>query len=74
MLRRFGVVDGRLVEEAHGHLVDAAERERSRGLDSDAAERAAIAQFGTPASLAARVAIPRHARTGASTRLACGRS
>lgn len=65
MLRRFGITDSRLVEEAHGHLVDAAARAQSRGLDPDAAERAAIAQFGTPVALAARFALHRHARAGA---------
>jgi hypothetical protein len=57
----FGMVDRRAVEEAEGHLIDAAARERARGLEADAAERAAVARFGSPAALAARFAFSRYA-------------
>jgi hypothetical protein len=56
-----GIVDRRVVEEAEGHLIDAAAREQGRGLEADAAERAAVAQFGSPVSLAARFAVGRYA-------------
>jgi hypothetical protein len=64
VLRWFGIIDRRVVEEAEGHLVDAAARERSHGLDADSAERVAVTQFGRPAALAARFAISRYARPG----------
>jgi hypothetical protein len=43
---------GRFLEEAGEHLRDAARANRLRGLDADAAERAAVESFGEPAVVA----------------------
>jgi hypothetical protein len=50
-LRRQGLVDPRIVDEAREHLVDAIEDGLERGLSVDAAERAAFARFGDPEEL-----------------------
>jgi len=50
-LRREGLVDPRIVDEAREHLVDAIEDGVERGLSVDAAERAAFARFGDPDEL-----------------------
>jgi hypothetical protein len=51
-LRREGLVDPRIVDEAREHLVDAIENGVERGLSLDAAERAAFARFGEPGEVA----------------------
>ena len=58
-LRRLGLIDDRIVEEARGHLTDATERGTQHGLPTDAAEREAIEQFGTPELVAANFASDR---------------
>lgn len=52
-LRRHGVSNLRMLEEARGHLADAVEQGIQRGLDVKSAQREAIAQFGSAESLAA---------------------
>ena len=52
-LRKRGLLDDRIIEEARGHLTDATERGIQRGLAGDAAETEALAQFGSPAVVAA---------------------
>ena len=59
-LRKRGVVDTRIVEEARGHLVDATDRGIQRGLAADAAQREAIARFGSTESVAANFASERY--------------
>ncbi len=51
-LRKRGVSDVRFVEEARGHLIDAVEQGIQRGLDDESAQREAVAQFGSAASVA----------------------
>ena len=51
-LSKRGLVDARIVEEAHGHLTDAAERAIESGLSPDEAEREAISRFGSPETVA----------------------
>ena len=52
-LRKRGVVNLRMVEEARGHLADAVEQGILRGLDEKSAQQEAIAQFGSAESVAA---------------------
>jgi hypothetical protein len=61
-LRKRGVVDVRIVEEARGHLADAAEQGIQRGRAADAAQRDAIARFGAAASVAATFASEKYRR------------
>ena len=61
-LRKRGLADIRIVEEARGHLVDAAEHAIQRGLSADAAQREAIARFGSPEAVAANFASERYRR------------
>ena len=56
-LRKLGLLDDRIIEEARGHLTDATERGKQRGLTLDAAEREAIAQFGSPELVAWNFAV-----------------
>jgi hypothetical protein len=59
-LRKRGLTDPRILEEARGHLMDATERAVGRGLPRDAAERDAVARFGAPDVIAANFAGSRH--------------
>lgn len=59
-LRKRGLVDPRIVEEARDHLVDAIEHGLQRGLSADAAEREAFARFGAPETLAKQFAAERY--------------
>ena len=59
-LRKRGLVETRIVEEARGHLTDAAEQAASRGLGADLAEREAITRFGPPDVVAANFAAERY--------------
>lgn len=59
-LRRRGLFDARIVEEARGHLTDSAEQGIQRGLSSDAAEREAISRFGSPETIAGNFATERY--------------
>jgi phosphoglycolate phosphatase-like HAD superfamily hydrolase len=59
-LRKRGVQDGRIVDEAREHLFDAVEDGRQRGLSVEAAEREALARFGPPEMVAAHFAAKRH--------------
>jgi len=52
-LRKRGVSNPRMVEEARGHLADAVADGIRRGLDPHAAQRDALAQFGSAESVAA---------------------
>lgn len=52
-LRKRGLGDARIVEEAREHLVDAVEDGLGRGLSVDAAEREAFERFGAPDTVAA---------------------
>ena len=52
-LRKQGVANLRMVEEARGHLADAVEQGIERGLDENSAQHEAIAQFGSAESVAA---------------------
>ena len=54
-LRRLGIEDARIVEEAREHLLDAVEDGRQRGLSIDDAEREAFERFGAPEAVAAQV-------------------
>jgi hypothetical protein len=58
-LRRRGLYSSRIVEEARGHLVDAIESGRLRGLAPEAAEQEALERFGAPGTVAARFAADR---------------
>ena len=58
-LRKHGLADARIVEEAGAHLVDAVEDGLRRGLSTEAAEAEAFATFGAPEIVAAHVAIER---------------
>jgi putative ABC transport system permease protein len=55
-LQKRGVQDGRIVDEAREHLVDAREEGLRRGLSAEAAESLALARFGPPEILAAQFA------------------
>lgn len=59
-LRTRGLFEPRIVEEARGHLLDAVEEGRHRGLTLDAAEREALERFGAPGIVAARFDAERH--------------
>jgi len=59
-LGKRGLRDARIVEEARGHLVDAMERGRQRGLSVEAAEEEAVARFGEPDAVAATFATERY--------------
>jgi hypothetical protein len=61
-LRKHGVADARIVEEARGHLADAAEQGVQLGLAPDVAERHAIARFGAADLMAATFASERYRR------------
>src|SRR5689334_20883160 len=55
-LRKRGVTDDRIIDEAREHLVDAVNAELERGISVEAAESYAIARFGTPQEAAAQFA------------------
>jgi hypothetical protein len=59
-LRKHGLAEARIVEEARGHLVDAIEHGLGGGLPLEAAEREAFARFGTPEAVAAHFAAERY--------------
>lgn len=61
-LGRRGLVDLRIVEEARGHLADAAEHAIQRGLSVDAAQQEAIERFGSTETVAANFAAERYRR------------
>ena len=52
-LKRRGVVEARIVEEARGHLADAMEDARRQGLSAEGAQRQALTRFGAPEVVAA---------------------
>jgi predicted DNA-binding WGR domain protein len=52
-LRKRGLQDRRIVDEAREHLFDAVEGELQRGLSIDAAESEALVRFGPPEMVAA---------------------
>jgi uncharacterized protein involved in exopolysaccharide biosynthesis len=54
-LRRRGIEDARVVEEAREHLLDAVEDGRQRGLSMEDAAREAFERFGAPEAVAAQV-------------------
>ena len=54
-LRKRGIEDTRIIEEAREHLVDAVEDGRQRGLSVADAEREAFERFGAPETVAAHV-------------------
>jgi hypothetical protein len=51
-LRKHGLVDQRLIEEAREHLVDAIRSGLEHGLSHEAAERDAFSTFGSPEAVA----------------------
>jgi hypothetical protein len=59
-LRRRGLTDSRIVEEAREHLVDAIAAGRQRGLTPEAAALSAIARFGSPRRIAAQFMAQRY--------------
>ena len=59
-LRKHGLLDRRIVEEAREHLVDAIDHGLERGLSVDAAEREAFVRFGPPETVAAYFATERY--------------
>ena len=59
-LRRRGLQDGRIVDEAREHLFDAVDAGLQRGLSVDAAESDALARFGSPEIVAGRFATKEH--------------
>jgi len=59
-LRKRGLADARIVEEARGHLTDATEQGVQDGKSPDAAAREAIARFGAPKAVAISFAAERH--------------
>jgi hypothetical protein len=59
-LRKRGLADSRIVEEAREHLVDAIQEGLDRGLSVEAAERQAFARFGPPEIVAAGFARERY--------------
>jgi hypothetical protein len=61
-LRKRGLAEVRIVEEARDHLIDAADQGTRRGLRPAEAEREAIARFGSPQSVAATFAAERYKR------------
>ena len=58
-LDKRGLGDGRIVEEAREHLVDAVEDGLKRGLSVEAAEREALVRFGAPEHVAAHAVAER---------------
>jgi hypothetical protein len=58
-LRKRGLPDARIVDEAREHLVDAIEDGLRRGLSIDAAQHEAFVRFGPPDTVAARFATER---------------
>jgi uncharacterized protein involved in exopolysaccharide biosynthesis len=54
-LHRRGLKDGRIVEEAREHLIDAVEEGRQRGLSVEDAERDAVERFGSAQTVATYV-------------------
>jgi putative ABC transport system permease protein len=59
-LRKRGLQDPRIVDEAREHLLDAVEGGLQRGLSVDAAECQALVRFGAPEMVAAQFATKRH--------------
>ena len=59
-LRKRGLQDRRIVDEAREHLFDAVEDGLQRGLSVDAAESEALVRFGPPETVAAHFATKRH--------------
>jgi len=59
-LRKRGLVDARVLEEARGHLTDAADEGVRRGLTPDEAVHVAVARFGTPQGVARKFAAERY--------------
>ena len=59
-LRKRGLQDRRIVEEAREHLFDAVDDGLLRGLSVDAAESEALLRFGPPEMVAAHFAPKRH--------------
>jgi hypothetical protein len=59
-IRKRGLVDSRILEEAREHLVDAIEEGLRCGLSVEAAERQAFARFGPPEIVAAGFARERY--------------
>ena len=59
-LRRQGVPAGRFLEETRGHLADAVEAGRARGLSQEDAEREAVARFGDARTVARKFAAGRN--------------
>jgi hypothetical protein len=61
-LRRRGVFEPRVVEEAQGHLLDAVEQACLQGLAPEEAQRRAVERFGAPQRVAAQFAAERQRR------------
>jgi HAAS len=59
-LRKRGLPDRRIVDEAREHLFDAVDDGLQRGLSVDAAESEALVRFGPPEMVAAHFATKRH--------------
>jgi HAAS len=59
-LRKRGLQDRRIVDEAREHLFDAVENGLQRGLSVDAADSDALVRFGPPEMVAAHFATKRH--------------
>jgi hypothetical protein len=55
-LRKRGALEARFVEETRGHLTDAVEAGRQRGLSAEDAEREAVARYGDTRTVAAHFA------------------
>jgi hypothetical protein len=59
-LRKRGLFESRIIEEARGHLVDAVEDRIHRGLELEAAECEAIERFGAAETIAAKFAAEKY--------------